>query len=447
MISSNLVLIIAQLVFLASAYLLVIRRAAVSPQMLAIGIFLLAGCFMFFPLLRFSSLRGSVLEVRCQVLILMCALSFLASSLIIRRTGTEEELPRVRWRIFSQQTWLILLCMVCVADPILSLALYGNIGIIQANQGMGTGGGNSGEVFSPVTFIAWACGAISVKIITMDFLTGGLPAVVFVRKRFFQLGIVGFSLACNTLSGNRFILGYELLTVLCGLARFSRLQWRVVIPTFAFLAVFFVIIGQFKFGAVDITDYMDSRVMTGVHVIDTPMAWMATYIEPNYWNLDNLLDNQSARQYGTGWLTSILPSSVNDALGLARENSAGYMAENNLQAYHGMTFRTMYGDMVYDFGYWVSALLGLALLLFGAWTYNKAGSSTFHLALFFAISPVIIATPLLSTLYQLQTLATFGIVLLVSRRKKRPRRKAPFQPVSWSEAPAEPETEPIPSET
>lgn len=413
MLIDQLFLIIATCLFLGSAIFLVSRQATFSPQFISAVSFTLCGLFTLFPQLKYSSNRPYVLSERCQIFILLAAITFAVANLFVRKPVLPLTYPRVRWKLFPQSIWLSIFFLVCLSDPVVSWFRFGTVGLIQGHEGMGTGGGSHTEVYSPITYIAWSAGAISMCMVAIDYLTSSLSLTSYILRKPMSLALVAGSLTCNSLGGNRFIIVFQSLTLLFSLALFERLKvWMTV--TVAILGMFFfVIIGNFRFGAIDITDNLDH--LTGFRPYDLTLAWLTSYTEPIFPTLDNLLQNQPGISYGMNAVTSILPSSIVESLNLSRENNGPeYLSAHQLYAYHGLTFRTMYGDLVLDFGYKVSLLIGAGFFLLGAIIYNRSLDSHFRLLLFFVFSPLILFSPFIAGFYSLPNLASFAILLLVA---------------------------------
>lgn len=417
MLSDHLILIVAMGGFVASIVSLTLKRAVVSPQCFAAATFLLSGVFVLAPELRYSSNRAYVLSDRCQYLLLFAAVSLFASCLLMRRPEVLLSYPPIRWRLWKQQVWLSLFMLICLLDPLVSIVSYGQVGLTQGNASMGSSGSHS-DVFSPLTYLAWAVGAMAVYMVAVDFLISQKTFSAYLPTKWFDLGCVLVCLFCNSLSGNRFLLVFQVLLFLCALALFSKLRVWLTLGAMLAMGVFFIIIGNFRFGAIDVRDNLAES--TGSGEADTVMGWVTAYTEPIYPTLDNFLMNQPEKGFGARWITSVMPTPVLDALGLERDTTAQYIARNKLLAHRGLTFRTMYADLTADFGYSGAAIAGLLVMLAGTLVYNRALNSPFSLLLFFLISQFVLWAPLLAAFYQLPPLSSFLILAILKPSRVKP---------------------------
>jgi hypothetical protein len=142
------------------------------------------------------------------------------------------------------------------------------------------------------------------------------------------------------------------------------------------LTVYFVVAGNYRFGTVDVTKKVQKS--TGNESVDMVYAWAADYTEPTFPNLDNFIHDQPGMLFGMAWVSSVLPSELVDALGINRNNAAIWLSDNSLYAYHGLTFRTMYPDLIMDFGFKGALVMGAVFFWAGARIYNQSLKSPFH---------------------------------------------------------------------
>jgi hypothetical protein len=153
-------------------------------------------------------------------------------------------------------------------------------------------------------------------------------------------------------------------------------------------------------------------------------AWTITYAEPTFPNLDNFIRDQPAMQFGFGWISSVAPSEILDALGLTRANAAVWFWDNSLYAYHGLTFRTMYPDLIMDFGFKGALFMGAVFLWLGARIYNQSLRSPHHFALFLAFTPLILMMTLTAAFYALPNLLAFAILFIIPKQRVKPHRSS-----------------------
>ncbi len=401
-------------IFAGTAIRLIYKRAAFSPQFGAACTFFLMGVLTLFPRMTYSENRPYALSLKTQVFLCLAAAIFCIAALYMKRPKLRPEYPPVRWNLLSRRMWLMGFCAICVADPIVSFLLHGRVGLVQGNEGMGSGGGAHSDVFTPLTFVAWSCASMAMAMLMTDFLFSFKGIIPYIHLRIIDIGLVGVCSLCTALSGNRFVLICQLASLTIGLALFSRLKVWMVVTVAVFLAVFFVVVGNFRFGTIDITDSLQHT--TGVRSVDTIDAWASTYSEPTFPNLDNFLRDQPGMMFGLDWVTTVVPSEIIDAVGLDRTNSSQWFADNALYAYHGLTFRTMYPDLIMDFGIKGALFLSAVFLWFGMRVYNGALQSPYHFVLFLAYSPLILLMPLSAGFYSLPNLLTFAIVLIIQKR-------------------------------
>jgi oligosaccharide repeat unit polymerase len=420
---NQIIFFIAIGLFAASAGRLLYQKAHFSPQFVAAVTFVIMGVSVILPQLVYSETRQTTLGMRTQIFLLISAATLFGTVLYMRKPELLPEYPTLRWRILPRLGWLFVFLVICVADPIVSYKLYGTVGLIQGNQGMGTGGGGNVDVFTPLTFIAWSCASMAVSMVMTDFLFSFRGYLAFLRKRYIDVGIVIGCLASTTLSGNRFVLICQLLSLCLGLAMFSRLKVWMVVAVALFLATFFVVVGNFRFGKLDVSETLEHT--TGNTSVDKAKAWLSDYTEPNLLNLDAFLRDQPGMMWGMDWVTTVLPSGILDKLNVDRTNSAQWLSDNKLYAYHGLTFRTMYPDLIMDFGYKGALILGGVFLMLGARIYNRALLSPHHFLLFLAYAPLILIMPLAAAFYALPNLVPFGLLLLAYEPRKSSGRRRP----------------------
>jgi oligosaccharide repeat unit polymerase len=405
--------LVAMGLFAIAAVWLVIRRAVFSPQFVAALGYLLLGTLTLFPQLYYSEGRASVLAKGTQSFLLVVAATFLLAAFYTRRPRVRTAYPPVRWRFFSLRGWLSMFFLVCLADPMVSIALTGNVGILMGNQGMGRGGSIHTDAFTPITFIAWACAAMAATMVLTEFLFSGLSFREYRRRRWPHLLLLAGCFFFTGLSGNRFILIFPLACALIGLGLFGRIRPMMLAAVAVLGTVFFVAIGNFRFGAVDIVDNL--RVVAGIGPVDLLVAWVASYAEPGFPNLDNFLVRPPSPTWGMAWLSSVLPSALVDAFGLDRINSGIWLADNSLYAYRGLTFRTMYPDLIIDFGRIGALMVGGVIFLLSARAYNRALASPSHFVFFTLMASLLLWSPLLASFYQAQTIAAFALLFFIRR--------------------------------
>ncbi len=407
---------IAGVILTISAVILISRRAVLSPLCLTIFCFLLCGILTAWPQMVYSENRNYPIAIATQVYLLIASVPFLVAALLTRRPFVLAVNPDYGWKFFPQRTWLMIFCGICVLDPLLSIALHGRVGLAQGNQGMGEGGGAHSEVFTPITFIAWAAAAAACYMVMMTIISRRLTLWQFISLYPKQAGMALIALGASSLSGNRFLFLSQGTVFVCSMVLVGKLKLRLLIGGAVAGLMLFVVLGNFRFGSVDIRDNLETR--TNIGIVDSTMGWVVSYFEPNIPNLDNFMRQPPAPTFGKSWLTSLLPSGLVDALHLERSNSIAWLGDMELLAHRGMTFRTWYPDFIMDFGVILSQVIAAALLLFCAMTYNTALRSPRFLLLFMTTTPIMLFSPLLAAPYSLQHVAPFLLLWLIRENQE-----------------------------
>lgn len=405
---------IAGLVMTISALILVSRRAVLSPLFLTIICFLICGVLTVWPQMIYSGNRNYPISTTTQIYLLFASFPFLAAAILTRRPYILAVTPDYGWRFFPQRVWLMIFCGICVLDPMLSIALHGRVGLAQGNQGLGEGGGAHSAVFTPITFIAWAAAAAACYMVMLAMISRRLTLWEYCRLYPRQAGMAFVALAASSLSGNRFLFLSQGVVFVCSMALVGKLKMRLLVAGAVAGMMLFVVLGNFRFGKVDIRDNIES--LTNIGFVDSTKGWVVSYFEPNIPNLDNFMSRHPSPTFGVGWVTSLLPSGLVDLLHLVRTNAIQWMGDNGLLAHRGMTFRTWYPDLIMDFGVFLSQVVAGAVLVFCALTYNVALRSPRRLVLFMVCTPLLLFSPLLTAFYSLQHVAPFLLLWLIRER-------------------------------
>jgi len=404
-------LLVAGATLAAASLMLAAKGAGASPLNVASLSLLVCGGLTMWPQMAESGNRNYPPEFGTQLYLLVSTLPFLFAAWITRRPIINLVAPVYSWHFLPEGAWLFIFTLVCVADPVISWLAFGKVGLSQGYAGMGAGGGAHSEVFTPLTYIAWASCAAVCCVVFLRMVACNLSFSQLSLSYPSYVLMMVVSLVATTLSGNRFILLGQVALLICLLSLQRRLQWRWLAAVVFAGVMFFVLIGNIRFGAVDVRDFLAS--WTGLAGLDFLVGWVVTYFEPSFANLDNFLHDPPGPLLGAGWVSSVLPSGVVDALGMQRMNAIQWMVNQEQLAYRGMTFRTWYPDFVTDFGVIGSQVVVGLIVLAAAYIYNAALSSPRALVLFCVTAPVIFFAPFLAAAYQMQIIGPFLLLLLI----------------------------------
>lgn len=388
---------------------LLIRRTWLTPYGFIVVVFLLAGGFILYPQL-ITSTGGVILSEQCLILLHTIALSVLLACLFLKRRI--PMLPELSgsWRLLPELGWFLLAAALGAADVVMSIVNHGSIGILYSAQRMGVVEVGAYETYSMLTFLAWGASGMCFVALTAQFVTWRGRVLDFIFAKRYAILLLGLAVFFNALGGNRFVVIVKVFTFVCAYAMTRRVRLVWLMPLGAAGLIFFVLVGNLRFGEVDIRRFLEKP--TNHNLYDYVRAWLATYGEPILPNVNNLFDHRPEPRFGMNFVTSVNLSEVNNLLGWKRSDSATVFSENELYEFRGFTFRTMYPDLIYDFGVVGGVLVGLLLLIWGAWLYNRAFVSSMALVTYLCVCEALFFIPLLNAFYKNTTLLVFAVLLV-----------------------------------
>lgn len=405
--------VFALMIFISLLIYMYVKGMIISAPGFSVFVFSLSSLFVLFPLLVYSNNRDYVLSSACQWYILGIAVTWaIAVFGFMRKPPPDISYPELQWRFVPQRVWLLFFSSVCMLDPIITIAKFGKIGLIHGNEMMGAGGSHA-DVITLTTVIGWECGSVASAMLQTDFFVSRLnwKQFLFQQRKWFDLGLVLFCLACNSTTGNRFILIMNVLSFASGLAIFGRLQTRPAIVGATILLSFFTLIGNYRIGRADIKEKLTFE--TQIKFIDSSLGWIATYTEPIFPTLDTFLQNAPPPAWGGAWLNNIGPSVLRGVL-LSKDRSSPIEEMYEIIPHFGLTFRTMYSDLVFDFGAIGSLIVGFLVLFLCVILYNRSTRSARSLSIYLNTFQMFAFMPLLATFYTQVPFMSGAMMLLVS---------------------------------
>ncbi|WP_010583543.1 O-antigen polymerase [Schlesneria paludicola] len=405
--------IFALMIFIGTLIYLFTNGMLISAPGFSLFVFSLSSILVLFPLLVYSSNRDYVLSNPCQWYILGIAVTWAIAVMgFMRKPSPDISYPELRWRFVPQRVWLVLLALACLLDPIITIVRFGKIGLIHGNEMMGAGGSHA-DVITAATVIGWECGSVASTMLQTDFFVSRVSwkEFLFQRRKWFDLGLVLFCLACNSTTGNRFILVMNVLCFASGLAIFGRLRTRPALVGATILLVFFTVIGNYRIGRADIKEKLTFE--TQIKFLDSSLGWIATYTEPIFPTLDTFLQNAPSPAWGGAWLNNIGPTVLRGTI-LNKDRSSPIEEMYEIIPHFGLTFRTMYSDLIFDFGDVGSLIVGMVILFLSIILYNRSTQSARSLAIYLNTFQMFAFMPLLATFYTQVPFMSFAITLVVS---------------------------------
>lgn len=416
------VLICALVVFALTLIHLLRKRMLITPPGVSVVVYCAASLFVLFPVLIYSNKRDYVLSNLCQAFILGIAITWAVAIFgFMKRPTAEVNYPTLHWRFVPQRAWIVLFALVCMLDPILAITRFGKVGLLHGNETMGAGGSHM-DVFTFATVIGWECGAVASTMLQTDFLVSRLSwkEFLFGRRKWIDLVLVLFCLACNSTTGNRFIIVMNALSLASGLAIFNRLRTGLAMSGLVVLMVFFTVVGNFRIGRVEIKDKLSFE--TRLKFVDSALGWVSTYTEPIFPTLDTFLQNAPAPAWGGAWFNAIVPTVLRGVV-LKKDRTLPIEEMYQIIPHYGMTFRTMYADLLFDFGPLASLFVGMALNLICVSVYNNSTQSARRLAIYLNTFQMFAFMPLLASFYTQLPFMSFAILLLVAVPAPKMRRR------------------------
>lgn len=178
------------------------------------------------------------------------------------------------------------------------------------------------------------------------------------------------------------------------------------------LSIAFVNLGNYRLG-----EKAGGNPFAGRGILEsttnTTLIWSYLYTAPSLLNLNNLFEYQKEREisYGNMLLQTIVPF-TNDNV----KNSITVMVDNGLLEYYGITFRTIYSDLLIDFGVVGSIFVGMILMYILKIIFISARKDYFHRLLYASLIPGIIFFPFLNLFTGFANMLPIVIVILVYKK-------------------------------
>ena len=396
----------------AAVVVSVFRGTLLSPIVWLSVVFASTGFFSIFPLMAASKTRYPETGEAAQWIFFLTGVVCCLSSAWSRRPVLSRPLRPMRWRFFGEKTWYGGFLLFCMLDVAYTVATFGTVGLIYGRDNMGiAGGGAHSGVFSTFTYLGWVAGSMAFFALVFDYFSSKLDLRAYIRSNGWKIVVVLLCVLLNSLSGNRFMFVFRFMTVFLLLAMCGRIRWWMPVGGAVVIVVFFVVVGNIRFGQVDVREQLEVRVDNPV--LGYPIAWYVSYTEPILPNLDNFVEADRPVLLGASWLTSVMPGFVVDRLGVTRMNAIIFIGMNSLLAHRGQTFRTHYPDLILDFGLVLGTGLGLGVIAFGAYCYRRAFDSERWFLNYIIVAPLMLFIPFLNPLYQIVSLLPFARLFLL----------------------------------
>lgn len=411
----NISILFAAILFVAAAVVWLRKRYFCSPFTLAAFVFALTCGFNIHPILATESATPSSFSTATIIIINSTALLYLCLGILVPSNRANLTYS-FRLRLGSIRVITGLCCAVCVADTAISIRTYGTLPIIASANTFGTQYYLQGNDSAFLSVLSWAAGTVAFLLLTLDCCRTPQSIWHYIRANKIVCLMVVISVLCNLSSGFRNTLIGKLIIFGAIYELTHRIRLIPVILSAAFVAVFFVIVGNFRFNALRVEDRLNPNVNLGS--AQNAVGWLATYSEPILENLENFVSFAPEPLNGQLLVSSLIPSVLHDELRIERYSSTTFMGGNRLYSHGGFTFRTFYPELMMDAGVAGGAVLGGVLLSICFLILAGCFRNPAYLISYGLLSPSLFSAPLTNEFTKLYTMVPFIVwILIVVRRR------------------------------
>lgn len=288
--------------------------------------------------------------------------------------------------------------------PILLMGKYsGNtqVAYTETNQGL-------------ITAVGWgAARALAIWLIIKGVMNR-VPLRSFLSQNAILIASTGVALICNTLDGMRNLLIVPFILASFALSMRWGLLLRYTIPVVLALGAFFVVMGQFRAGNLD----MASRInfSTGSLRLDAILAWFICYTEPSFANLNNTIDLNLPRTYGLVFLASVIPDFLFARFLEMPLSPVQQLQEAGMLAHPGLTLRTIYADLMTDFTLPGSVVLVFVFYLYAVRCFRLAYERPKAMIVYLCIAITVFNIPFMNLFSGIPALLPFALLVLLKFR-------------------------------
>ncbi len=322
----------------------------------------------------------------------------------------------------------ILLACVTASCSLVSVARLGTFPIFVMAENTSENYKSYEDVFAPFfTVLGWACGRCLVVLFGFIVACSSLSLAKVVVKNSILVLCVLVAIGLNLLDGMRNT------AVLAALILVFAIRVRRPIPLFIWVAgaicvgLGFIVLGNFRLGEIAFMSIY--KTGQGPALVEEALIWFFAYMEPNLQNLNSLINNLDEPARGLYFISSILPDSLILYWADVPEPCIQFMVRNDLLAFPGLTFRTMFADIYYDFGYFGALIVGGIMLYASVVIYNRGGTDRRFLLIYLCIVPGICYAPLVNFFVHLYNLLPLLLVPLVKVSSRAPKEGSPSSPL------------------
>lgn len=410
-IASPLLLVAILFFLLGLARLIRIFKSEITPFHMVFALFALECATQFVPMVEtLPGEKAQHLSIETEIFMVLASASLFAATFIIRR---RPEFEIDSYRVASLiPIWLVAATFggMIAAISLVNFVRLGTFPIFTLVRGQEYLGPE--ESFLPFfTPLSWGLGRCLAVILALVIATNHQPWRRFVVRNAVLLACTGVAVVLNTLDGMRNTTIMPALLLYFGTTRRFRYSLKKSFVASAACLIFFCAMGSMRVGTGDWKSTL--TVSSGNKVIDTLASWTLTYTEPNIENLDALINADPPLNYGLQILSTTLPGPLKNVLFEAPETSTEFMADHNLIVHSGLTFRTIYADLLKDFGYWGTLLAGALLLAGCMHIYIKSAYQPRMFVVYLTIIPGIIFFPVVNSFVTITNLLPFALLLIL----------------------------------
>jgi hypothetical protein len=189
---------------------------------------------------------------------------------------------------------------------------------------------------------------------------------------------------------------------------------RKMIVTTCFGLVLFVVLGNLRLGTSLIGNPFEGRIrqLEGANAM---FLWIFLYSVPSLLNLNNLFMKVShdTPYNGLLLLSGMLPGVDFESV----KTSMDYITENQLLEFYGITFRTIYADLLLDFGIIGSLLVAFLIMVIYKLVFYMSLNNRKYGYIYCTILPSIVFFPFLNILTGLANLLPVLVIFIIMRKK------------------------------